>query len=187
MRRAAWAVVAIAVVGGLGHTPPAAAQTPPVAQCAATPLPCVEATRTKFRLDLGRARLKWKWSAGNVVDIRDLANPAIGTAGYDFCVYDAGGALVVAIGVPPATTCNGKPCWRARPYGFQYRDRDGTSFGVTKMTLKAALGRRGDALSVAASGAQLPLPAADPLAPLTGQIVRSDDPANCWSSRSVLR
>jgi hypothetical protein len=159
------------------------AQTPPpVAVCAAAPLPCVEGKRAKLRIDSARQQLKWKWSGGNVIDIRDLSNPTVADAGYDFCVYDASGVLVLAMGVPPQTTCNGKACWRARPYGYQYRDADGGSFGVTKITLKAALGRRGDKLSLSGAGDQLPLPATEPTRPLTAQLVRSDDPTACWTA-----
>ena len=173
----------LVLAGGIsGPARSAPAQTVlPVAQCAAAPLPCVEGSRLKLRLDLRKVRLVWKWAAGNVVDIRDLGNPAIGPGGYDLCVYDAGGALVAALGVPPAGTCSGRPCWRARPYGFQYRDRDASSFGVKKITLKAAFGGHGDRLSLRAGGAALPLPAAAPVAPLTGQLVRTDDPSGCWT------
>lgn len=161
----------------------AAAQVPPpVAQCAAAPLACVEAGRASLRIDQVKLQLKWKWLSGNVVDIRDLSNPVVANAGYDFCVYDASGVSVIAMGVPPGSTCNGKPCWRARPYGYQYRDRDGGSFGVTKIALKAAAGARGDKLSLVGAGDELPLPATAPTPPVTVQLVRSDDPTHCWGA-----
>ena len=166
----------------LGARPAPAQTPPPVAACAAAPLPCVEGKRGKLRIDTARLLVKWKWSGGNVIDIRDLSNPTVTDAGYDFCVYDASGALVIAMGVRSQTTCNGKPCWRARPYGYQYRDADGGSFGVTKITLKAALGGRGDKLSLSGAGDQLPLPATEPVRPLTTQLVRSDDPTACWTA-----
>jgi hypothetical protein len=177
-----WWLAGVAVLGLVDARPAAAQTPPPVAQCAAAALPCVEGARVSLRLDTARGRLKWKWSSGNVVDIRDLSNPTLTSVGYDFCVYDASGVLVLATGVPPGTTCNGKPCWRARPYGYQYRDADGGSFGVTKITLKAALGGRGDKLSLSGGGALLPLPATDPVAPVTTQLVRSDDPTVCWGA-----
>jgi hypothetical protein len=158
---------------------------PPVAQCAAAPLPCAQSDG-KLALDLSARRLAWKWSARGVVDIRDLSQPTIG-AGYDLCLYDASDLLVVATGVPPAGVCNGKACWRARPWGFQYRDPGALTGGISKITLRAALGRR-DRFSVKGEGDLLPLPATEPALPLTVQLVRSDDPTACWgSSIAALR
>jgi hypothetical protein len=125
-------------------------------------------------------RLAWKWSARGVVDIRDLSNPTVG-AGYDLCVYDASAVLVIATGVPPAGVCNGKACWRARPWGYQYRDPTALTGGISKITLRAALGRR-DRFSVKGEGDLLPLPPAAPVLPLLVQLVRSDDPTTCWGS-----
>jgi len=158
----------------------AAAQVPPppVAQCASAPLPCAT-SEGKLLLDLPTRRLGWKWSARGVVDIRDLSHPTI-DAGFDLCLYDTNDVLVMATGVPPAGVCNGKACWRARPWGYQYRDRAALTGGVSKITLHA-LGR-GDRFLVKGEGDLLPLPATAPALPLTVQLVRSDDPTNCWGS-----
>ncbi|MGH7894981.1 MAG: hypothetical protein ACREQL_09940 [Candidatus Binatia bacterium] len=154
---------------------------PPVAACAAAPRPCIEARRGKLKLDLTKRRFAWQWAARNVVALRDIESPTIGHAGYDLCLYDASGMVVMASGVPSGELCNGRPCWQARAWGYQYRDAGARSFGLTKITLKVAAGRN-DKLSVAGQGALLPLPAAAPTAPLTGQLVRSDDPTRCWTA-----
>jgi hypothetical protein len=176
-----WAIVCVTsaasgAVAQVGPPPP-----PPAAACAAAPLPCGEARRAKLTLDLAGRRLKFKWSARNVVDIRDLSNPVVARSGYDLCVYDAAGVLVMATGVLPGEVCNGRPCWRARPWGYQYRDASAQSFGLTKIALKVAAGRT-DRITVQGEGDLLPLPATAPVAPLTAQVVRSDDTAFCWTA-----
>jgi hypothetical protein len=159
---------------------------PPVAACASAPIACVEARRSTLRLNEGTRRLSWKWSARDVVDIRDLSNPVVGRAGYDLCVYDAAGALAMAAGVPPRTVCDGVPCWRARPWGYEYRDRGAGSFGITKIAIKAAAGRT-DRIKLAAEGDLLPLPVTPPASPLTVQLVRTDDPTVCWTAAVTPR
>lgn len=159
---------------------------PPAAACAAAPLPCSEARRAKMKLDFAARRLTFKWSARNVVDIRDLSNPVVNRSGYDLCAYDAAGALVMATGVLPGEVCDGRPCWRARPWGYQYRDPDGQSFGLTKISLKAAGGRT-DRITVSGKGDLLPVPATAPTVPLTVQVVRSDDTTLCWTASVTPR
>jgi hypothetical protein len=175
-----WAIVCVtsAAPGVLAQVGP---PPPPAAVCAAAPLPCVEARRSKLTLDEARRRLTFKWSARDVIDIRDLSNPVVARSGYDLCVYDAAAVLVMATGVLPGEVCNGRPCWRARPWGYQYRDPSAQSFGLTKISLKAAAGRT-DKIVVQGAGDLLPLPAAAPTAPLTAQVVRSDDTTLCWSA-----
>jgi len=178
-----WLAFALAVSGasmapGLEARVAAQVPPPPVAQCAIAPLPCAQSAG-KLALDLAARRLVWKWSARGVVELRDLAHPTINT-GYDLCLYDANDALVMATGVPPASVCNGTACWRARPWGFQYRDHDALTGGISKIMLHA-LGRR-DRFSVKGEGELLPLPATEPALPITVQLVRTDDPTQCWGS-----
>ena len=160
----------------------AAAPAADPAQCAAAPLPdCVQAKRATLRMDTVKHRLEWKWVAGKVVDLSDLGNPAVGVAGFDLCLYDAGGALLLSAGVGPGGTCSGQACWRARWNGFRYQDKLGQSFGITKIKLKAALGGNAK-LAVSGRGDLLARPAELPAPPVTAQLVRNDDPAVCWTS-----
>lgn len=146
--------------------------------CAAAPLPCA-LSAGKLKLDLTTRRLVWKWKARRVVDMRDLSHPTIDT-GFDLCLYDAGNALVMTTGVPPAGVCNGKACWRARPWGYQYRDPAALSAGITHVTLRALTPR--DRFQVKGEGDQLPLPAVAPALPITVQLVRTNAPEKCWGS-----
>ena len=147
-------------------------------QCAAAPRSCA-LSGGKLKLDLTNRRLVWKWKAHRVVDMRNLSHPTI-DAGFDLCLYDASNALVIATGVPPAGVCNGKACWRARPWGYQYRDAAGLTGGITQITLRALT--PSDRFQVKGEGESLPLPAVEPTLPITVQLVRPDAPENCWGS-----
>ena len=146
--------------------------------CAAAPLTCA-LSAGKLKLDLTGRRLVWKWKAHGVVDLRDLSKPTI-DAGYDLCLYDASDALVMTTGVPPGGVCNGKACWRARPWGYQYRDASALSTGITNITLRGLT--KSDRFQVKGEGDLLPLPAVTPALPVTVQLVRTDAPENCWAS-----
>jgi hypothetical protein len=117
------------------------------------------------------------------VGLSDVWNPTLSDR-YDFCVYDGSNALVLAIGVPAAGICSGRPCWKARPWGFQYRDPQGSTGGFTKIVLRAA-SRRRDRFLVQAAGAALPMPAAAPVPPLVVQLVRTYEHTlraeACWT------
>src|SRR5262249_49119141 len=114
-----------------------------------------------------------------VVDMRDLSHPTI-DAGFDFCIYDASNALVMAIGIPAAGVCNGKACWRARPWGYQYHDPAALTDGIASITLRALT--RNDRFQVKGLGDSLPLPAIEPSLPVTVKLLRTDAPDNCWGS-----
>jgi hypothetical protein len=146
--------------------------------CAAAPLTCA-VSGAKLKLDLTGRRLVWKWKAHGVVDMRDLSHPTI-DAGFDLCLYDATNALVMTTGVPPAGVCNGKACWRARPWGYQYRDSAALTGGITAITLRGLT--KSDRFQVKGEGDLLPLPAVEPALPITVQLVRTDAPENCWGS-----
>src|SRR5262249_57046717 len=116
--------------------------------CSPVPLGCMQGGG-KLKLDFARHALAWKWSGGGIVEIPDVANPTL-TDRYDFCVYDASNTLVLATGVPQAGLCSGRPCWKARPWGFLYRDGGGSIGGFTKIVLKV-LNRPHDPVQVQAS------------------------------------
>ncbi len=161
----------------VGDAPP---PTPPVGRCANAPVAtCAAGRSAKLRLDVVKRRLGWKWVGETGIALPDLGDPARGGTGYALCIYDASGTLAIAAGAAAGGTCNRRPCWKSRPGGFRYRDRAGHTTGVTKMLLRA---QGAGKIAVAARGALLPLPATTPAAPLTVQLVRSDDPAMCWSA-----
>ena len=151
--------------------------------CSPVPLTCT-AGSGDLQLDFVRHTLAWKWKGSGLVDISDVSNPTI-TDRYDFCVYDGSNALVLATGVAAAEICSGRPCWKARSWGFLYRDPFGSMGGLTKIMLKAA-SRRRDRFLVQAAGAALPMPADVPAPPLVVQLVRTPQhtliPEACWTS-----
>jgi len=173
---------ALALVLGVSNAATAATviPPPPVAACSPAPLPCTPARKIKLQLDFVHHRLSWKWSARNVVSFGQLSNPTLNRAGYDLCVYDASGALFMATGVPPGGVCSGRPCWRAKPWGYEYRSATGQSLGLTKIMLK--VGHRADKLLVTGAGNSLPMPPTPPASSVTVQLVRSDDHTACWTS-----
>ena len=144
---------------------------PPVGACSSTPLSCWPG-KGKLKANVLRRTLSWKWT-GAGVSISNVENPVLET-GYDFCIYDASGALVLATGVPP-----GGYSWRARGWGFQYHDPSGLNGGVTKIMLRVAGGR--DRLTVAGTGTSLLLGIERAALPLTVQLIRTD-PLTCWSA-----
>ena len=147
------------------------------------PLPCL-AGQGALKLDLARRTLAWKWTVGGLVGIADLENPTLDDR-YDFCMYDGSNALVLAIGVPAGGICAGRPCWRARSWGYQYGDPTGSNGGLTKILLKAASHRR-DRFLLQAAGPALPVPAGAPSTPIVVQLVRTHVftlmPEACWTS-----
>ena len=177
--------IALAVLGAsLGGARFATAKPPAWEPgCSPIPLACT-AGKGQLKLDLARRKLAWKWTVRGLVGIANVENPTI-TDRYDFCLYDGSNALVLALGAPAGGSCSGRPCWRARPWGFEYRDRGGANGGLTKIVLKAAAGRR-DRFLLQAAGPALPMPAGMPSTPIVVQLVRTHlytmMPAACWTS-----
>jgi len=151
--------------------------------CSPVPRGCVAGSGA-LKLDLARRALAWTWTGGGLVSVSDVANPTLEDR-YDLCVYDGSHTLVLAAGVPPAGICAGRPCWKARPWGFLYRDRGGSTAGFTKIQLRVA-SRRHDKLLVQAAGSALAMPSATPVPPLIVQLVRTHAPTLmpviCWTS-----
>jgi hypothetical protein len=151
--------------------------------CSPVPLPCMEGSGD-LKLNVVRHSLAWKWKDGGFVSISDVANPTLDDR-YDLCVYDVSNTLVVAAGVSSGGICAGRACWKARSWGFQYRDPFGSTGGFTKIDLRVA-SRRRDRFVVQAGGAALPMPASTPAAPVVVQLVRTHEftlmPEACWTS-----
>ncbi len=120
------------------------------------------------RADDPRDRLAWQWSRGAATTVAELGEPGgdpTTTTAYDLCVYDASG-LRATVYVPSGGTCPTKPCWRALPNGFTYRNSAGGPHGVTSLSLRASPTDKAQVKLKGAGGA-LPLP---PLASLAGTI-----------------
>jgi cysteine-rich repeat protein len=153
------------------------------------PLLCYVAPSTKLQIKdsatAGKDKLSWDWGKGEAFAQAALGTPntAMGTS-YTLCVYDnttAVSALKAAIDIAPSPTL-----WVTKdPKGLQYKDKEGTSEGVTKAQLKT-----GDAaktkVKLSAKGINLVLPAAASgstffdSSNVIAQLVSSD--GECWTS-----
>jgi FG-GAP-like repeat/Bacterial Ig-like domain len=144
----------------------------PTPACAPTPEPCrTPAVGGKAFFQLqdkspdDKDRLTWKWLKGATTPKADFGNP-VTTDGYDLCVYDAG-ALVASAIAPAGGTCAGKPCWKDKTKGFDYKDKDLTPGGLQKMVMREGLLDGKAKIILKGKGANLPMP---DLGTLTGPL-----------------
>ncbi len=122
-------------------------------------------------------RLQWKWLKGTLTTVADFGMPLTSTD-YALCVYDAG-TLVAKMKIPAGGTCAGKPCWKAKPTGFAYKDKDLTPDGIAQVILKA--GATGKAkIQVKGSRDNLPIPATPFNLPLRVQLKNAN--GICWEA-----
>ena len=83
--------------------------------------------------------VKWKIVKVDAFDQASLADPTT-SASYKLCIYDSAGGPDPVLGMDfkGASTCNGKPCWKATgDKGFKFKDKEGTPLGVTSAKLRA--------------------------------------------------
>ena len=159
--------------------------TPPFGTCTSAPI-----TGCRQSVVAGASRLvlkdrasdrgdlfKWKWSKGEATSKADFGNPVVDTA-YQICLYDNTAGLL-ATGAEADNTCAGRPCWRERPGGFRFADRDQTT-GLRIVHLKAGTEGRAK-IRVLGRGENLSMPDL-PLAsfPLKVQAVNTE--GECWES-----
>lgn len=136
----------------------------PLGSCPAMPPPaCKTATAGKGALALGRKIgdpaknvLAWTWK-GEETSLAELGDPTAATA-YRFCLYDGGTGVLLDLLAPAGGTCGTKPCWKASSKGFGYKNKLGTSAGLTEIALKSGTAGKA-ALKVKAKGASLSMPA----------------------------
>lgn len=85
----------------------------------------------------GKEKFKAKIKGGPALTQADFGSPESGTTAYDICVFDDAGNLAASMSVDRAADlCAGKPCWQAKKdTGWQYKDKDASSDGVTKAKL----------------------------------------------------
>jgi hypothetical protein len=133
--------------------------------CASEPLAgCLTAGKTHLQVknsdDDIKDQIKWKWSKGDALTQNLLGDPTQ-TDGYALCIYDEVldvPELVAQAGVAPSAVL-----WRDKdPKGIQYKDKTGSSAGVTKVLVKTGAATKSKA-QVIAKGANIDMPA-----PLSG-------------------
>ena len=129
-----------------------------------------------------KSKLSWKWNKGQATSLMsDLGNP-VTTTSYRLCVYGGTGTLIMNLAVPAGGMCSGKPCWKATHTGFKYKDKLGTSNGVTALNLqsgvdgKAKIGAKGKGMNLLVP----PLPLNQTTA-VHVQLINSTT-ATCWDA-----
>jgi hypothetical protein len=163
--------------------------SPTTAVCPSTPAAgCITGSKASIQLkDNGndaKDQIKWKLSGAGLVTQSDLGDP-ITSRTYALCIYDetaSSPALVAALEIAPSTSWDNKD-----PKGFNYKDRAGSSDGVTKAQLKT--GQTGKSMaSVSAKGTAIPMPSPitdakffDQDTKVTVQVV-NDETGTCWTS-----
>ncbi len=151
-----------------------------LALCNSQPRPgCRSAHRSTLLLRNGPSyhdSLSWKWTRGKS-EIGDFGAP-LSTTGFTLCVYDSR-RVQMGMMVPPGGTCTpGRPCWRTSARGYVYRDPALLHDGVRRIALTSQKGV--GSIAINGSDAKLPVPALPLTAPLTVQLVSSDD--TCWEA-----
>jgi cysteine-rich repeat protein len=152
---------------------------------------CLVAPGSKLGITLGvipaKNKLGWRWTKGDAFNQADVGTP-LATTSYRLCVYDTSlsiSSLAVGLDIPCSATL-----WTDKdPKGFVYKDKNGTSDGVTGLSFKTGLATK-TAVKLKAKGASLPLPAAAGMTYLAqspkvvAQLHSSD--GTCWHTEFVV-
>lgn len=149
---------------------------------------CLSAPAAKLQITdsskPGKDKLSWQWGKGAAFDQADLGDPT-GADSYALCIFDSSAgvpSLAATIDIASSATK-----WISKaPKGLQYKDKAGTSDGVTKAELKTGVAGK-TKIKVNAATANLVLPAAfdatsffDQDTSVTVQLVSSA--GTCWTS-----
>jgi len=113
----------------------------------------------------------------------DLGDPTGATA-LGLCLYDASASSqpLIARKVLPGGTCGTRPCWRAVPGGYRYKNKLGSTDGVTDVKLRVSAAGE-IALLIKGKGASLDVPSLGFLTPVRLQLLASDaGSVTCWES-----
>jgi hypothetical protein len=130
--------------------------------------------------------LKWRLARGGAAAPEDFLDPVAGAPQLAVCVYDASASLQpLLVGTLFAGgTCDGRPCWKqlGGAGGYRYRNRAGTSAGLTRVKLRVS--RSGALrLAVKAKGIHLPMTPLGLVTPVRVQLqVAGEDGTTCWES-----
>ena len=177
------------IFGFTGATPNQLVLT--ISDCASGPVDvshCLIATSGKLQISdsetAGKDKLSWQWGKGEAFAQADVGAPDVATT-YKLCVFDqtAGVSSVKAeLDIAASATT-----WVSKaPKGVQYKDKEGTSDGVTKAQIKTgADGKTQVKISAATANLTLPVPLDatkyfDQDASVIVQLVGST--GTCWTS-----
>lgn len=165
-----------------------ATTTAAIPVCAATPVACTEASKSRLTLtrkdDPKRSGFAWSWGNGTIA-LAELGDPRTATA-FALCLYDDD-TLVMQASVDPGGSCSGKPCWKdLRDKGFVWKNRSANADGVTALQIRTGAGKARISIKGKGPAADLNLPAL-PLVQageVTVQMVKNPGAGpECWSAR----
>ncbi len=131
----------------------------------------------------GKDQLQWKWSKGSVTSKAEFGTP-LTTTNYQLCIYDGASTLIFDATIPAGGMCglsSPKPCWKDKPKGFDYKDKDLTPDGVSALKLQEGLVAGKAQIQLKAKGAALddpPLPFGQPV---TVQLHNAES-GLCWEA-----
>lgn len=124
-------------------------------------------------------KLIWKWLKGAISPKADFGDPLV-DENYLLCLYDGGGLRASSL-APAGGLCSGKPCWKEKTKGFQYKDKDLTPDGVNLLKLGAGVEVGKAKIFVKGKGANLQLPDLSTLTtPVIVQLV--NNAGICWET-----
>lgn len=157
--------------------------------CNAAPLPGCKLPapgKAAFQLkkhasDDTKDQLQWKWGNGAVTSMTDLGHPDT-TDFYQLCAY-GNGTLVMDGTVTPGGTCaGGKPCWKAKPTSFAFKDKSRAPDGIEQLQLSSSLVPGKSKIGLKGKGSLLHMPPSllGVAAPIRVQLVRPGGP--CWEA-----
>ncbi len=134
--------------------------------------------------DNARDQLKWRWGHGDATPIDAFLDPTSGSEAYVTCVYDssANGQPLVRMNLGAGGNCDMGLCWKATSKGFLYRNKSGTSDGVTLMKLLSGLDGQA-CIQVKGKGDRLPPLMLGLTLPVTVQLMITDGvTTGCWQT-----
>jgi hypothetical protein len=125
-------------------------------------------------------QMQWKWGNGAPTSMADLGHPDM-TDFYQLCVYGNGNLVTDGVVAPGVTCAGGKPCWKAKPTSFAYKNKSRAPDGIEQLQLSSSSLPGKSKIGLKGKGSLLDMPnlLAVP-APIRVQLVRPAGP--CWEA-----
>jgi cysteine-rich repeat protein len=122
-------------------------------------------------------RLQWKWLKGAATTVAEFGAP-LTTTDYVLCIYD-NGAFLGKTRIPAGGDCLGKPCWKAKSTGFQYKDKGLDPDGISQLDLKAGVDGKA---KIQIKGSRDNLPTLTPAFTLPMRVQLRNSSGTCWEA-----
>jgi hypothetical protein len=151
--------------------------TAPPAPIASCQQPLAPGKASLVLRDSTHDQISWKWSAGSAITPADVGSPTTSST-YELCIFDqiAGtNHLVYDARIPPG------PSWSPYSQGYRYRDKLGTSGGLSSIVLKEGDAGRAS-ITLKGKGTDLPIPPLPLSQDPTVRVQLLNENA-CWEAR----